>query len=100
MVKRILILALILILGSAVAMADSIESIIPTTSIWGISRKKLQSSTGTDYTPMEIGKTHVLQRSGIEIDDVAMETYYVFDYFTWDSTGFTYNGLSKIVYLL
>ena len=98
--KRIISAALIVFLLTADALAAGIDSIIPDASLWGISRKELQKTANVKYTTMEIGKTKVLQRSGIEIDGILMDAYYVFDYFTWDSTGFTYNGLSKIVFLL
>lgn len=100
MVKRIFTLTLVLLMISTVALADSIGSIVPDNSYWGISRKQLQKITKADYETLEIGKKKVLHCSNIEVNNLAMDAYYVFDYSTWDETGYTYNGLSKIVYLL
>lgn len=98
--KRMVVLVLLLIAISVSAFADGIESIIPDTAIWGISRKELRKKSKVEYNDLKVGKKKALQCTGIDVEDNSMDTYYIFDYSTWDSTGYTYNGLSKIVYLL
>ncbi len=82
------------------AFAETVSGLIPKQSLWGISRDKFQKQSNQKYESLESGKTKMLRRSGIKVNGYKLDGYFVFDFSTWDSTGYTYSGLSKVVYLL
>ena len=91
--KKIIILSAIFMCFFTIASAESIESIIPDASIWGISRNNLKEIYKADYEESQVGEDEALCVSNVEICSFNMDVYYVFDE-TADG------GLSKIAYIL
>ena len=77
-----------------------INALIPENTIWGISRDDFMKSNHATYTKCKVGNKKALTTSNIIVDEYTMDGYYIFDERMWDSEGRTYNGLSKITYLL
>lgn len=100
LMKRVIVIALILLLIPAVAYADSIGDIIPDTGLWGISQKAFKAQNASDFSECKIGNKKGLMISDVEVDTYAMDCYYVFGEKMNDSKGWTYSGLSKITYIL
>lgn len=100
MKRNIISILVILFIFQSIAIGETINSIIPDKTIWGISRKELTQNSDSDFKTIEIGKTKVLQQSNIIVENTPLDAYFVFGFPTWKADGYTYNGLSKIVYLL
>lgn len=99
--KRIIsaVLIVVMLLIAGVAFADSIGSIIPNGSMWGISQDDFSAISEADCTRFYLGKTPGLLVSGVEIDSYAMDCYYLFGAPMQTSSGESYWGLSKVTCL-
>ena len=96
----IVVIIMIISLISSLAIAETADSLIPDTSMWGISRDDLQKRFDDELYSCEVGKAKGLLLTGIDVDGYSMDAYYVFGEKTWNAKGFTYSGLSKITYIL
>ena len=68
-------------------------TIIPNTSIWGISADSLKETYKADYEQCQVDEDDALRISSVEVCNYNMDVYYVFDR---DGNA----GLSKIAYIL
>ena len=91
---------LIVLLLQAGAWSETVGDIIPDVTQWGISRDDFANGISGELTACEINKKKALKQTGLTVDEYPMEAYYVFGEKMWDSNGWTYSGLNKIVYVL
>ena len=98
--KRIVAIILFLMLVSICAYGESMDDIMPNPALWGVSRDALKEKLKTNFKTCEVGKKKALTSSSVNIEGYTMLPYYVFGVKTWDSTGYQFMGLSKVVYIL
>lgn len=96
LISSIVVIALLVLYADA----EGIDTIVPDTSLWGLSRNDFKGLKPYDYSETQIGKSKCLFRSKLNIEGYIMDVYYIFGEKMWNSDGWTYKGLSKIVYLL
>ena len=96
--KRTISLILVFIVFFSTAYAKI--ALIPNEKVWGYSRDQLRKKYPSNYSECKVGDAKALKLSDVEVNGYNMDAYYVFDEKTWDASGYTYNGLSKIAYLL
>ena len=85
---------------STMAIAETASDLIPKRELWGISREALKESFSGKLSAGTVGEVKYLKASDMVVDTYPMDAYFLFNYPTYDSTGYSYHGLSKIVYLL
>ncbi len=91
-----LLLALLMFVPAAIAdEAYTIQEVIPGNTDWGLSRTKFRSMYDADFQDIEIDGFKSLTLPSIVIEGFRMTGYYVFGL----NQG-SYNGLSKVIYLL
>lgn len=93
--RRFLSIVFVLLMASIVAFADTIDRVLPVSSVWGASSKAYISDCGYDLKSKKTGNTDLLIRSNVEIEKYPMDAYYVFS-----ANQKTHMGLAKITYLL
>lgn len=80
--------------------AENIKDLIPKETIWGISRDVLKENKKIQYDSCEVGGKSALCVKGISVGEFSLDCYYVFGEHMRYTDGVTYNGLSKITYIL
>ena len=94
MKKIAAITGIFIIILSACALADGLDSIIPDASIWGMSVENFKEAYPADYEQCQVGEEKALCVSNVAVSSYNMDVYYVFGE---DNTN---SGLSKIAYIL
>ena len=94
MKRKILFIVLIIMLA-VTALADSLITYLPVSSVWGASRTAYISDSGFDLGATKIGKAEGLVVSDINVEEYKMDAYFVFG-----TKLKTHYGLSKMAYIL
>ena len=87
-------LALLAILSS-VALAKTVDEILPDAALWTATQQAFAKKVRADYTEVKVGRDAALKATGIDVDGYAMDGYYVFG----QDVGKN-KGLSRITYVL
>lgn len=98
--KRAIIMILVFLLIPLFATGEDAHNLMPRNDIWGISRDALREEVNADLEECEVGGKKALKAPSIIFNGYTMTPYYVFGVKTWDSTGYKFMGLSKIVYIV
>ena len=94
--KRVLALLLVLLLlVPVIAVAETARDLVPDPSLWGVSRTKFKNEFNVSFTEIEANGYKCLTETGLTVDYYPMDAYYEFA-----SQEGTYNGLSRVLYLL
>ena len=94
--KRVLALLLVLLLlVPVIAVAETARDLVPDPSLWGVSRTKFKNEFNVSFSEIEANGYKCLTETGLTVDYYPMDAYYEFA-----SQEGTYNGLSRVLYLL
>ena len=89
LISSIVVIALLVLYADA----EGIDTIVPDTSLWGLSRNDFKGLKPYDYSETQIGKSKCLFRSKLNIEGYIMDVYYIFGEKMWNSDGWTYKGV-------